>query len=143
MATDTAAPPDGFEAVQTSKTERQLVRQALKRFANDLVKEQRRNQDMGAANPIIDHRLKQINGTPAGVPSNGDVAGNLPGLIRRFMLDGDNDPPEAKADKKKKDPAQMDLTVGNGGAKGDRSIARGKISDQAAEEIKAAAKRGK
>lgn len=153
MSTETAtAPvgaPDGFEDVKTSREERQIIRRALKEHANTLTKLQRKNTEGGAENPVIARKLQRINGTPtasgAAAKPDGD-GGNLPGLVRRFLLDGDVDDNAAKNGKKEKaDKRQLEMPVGNGGTKGDRSIARGapKVDDAGAESIKAAAKSGK
>lgn len=137
MPTDTTTAkgsPDGAESVTTLRKERQIIRLALKRYGNDLTRQQRADTEKGVPNAAIVETLTMINGSPNGA--------NLPGLVKRFMLDGDTDP-AAPVKEKKKDPNQLDIPVGNGGAKGDRSVARGKPSDDGIASIKDAAKRGK
>jgi hypothetical protein len=146
MSTDTAAPAGDFQSVTVSRSERSIIRRALKGHANTLTKEQRRNTELGAENPVITEQLARLHGTPVGDAKANGEAGNLPGLVRRFLLEGDVDDIAPKGGKKEKgDKRQLEMPVGNGGAKGDRSVARGvpKVDDAGAESIKAAAKSGK
>lgn len=146
MSTETAAPAGDFQSVTVSRSERSIIRRALKAHANTLTKEQRRNTELGAENPVIAEQLSRLHGSPVGDAKSNGEAGNRPGLVRRFLLEGDIDDPTVKNGKKEKvDKHQLEMTVGNGGAKGDRSVARSapKVDDAGAESIKAAAKSGK
>ena len=91
--------PDGFEDVTTSREDRRLVRLSLKRYATDLRKRQKADTEAAVTNPVIAATLERIAG----------ISDNQPGLIKRFMLDGDSDPEEPK--KEKKDPRQRELPL--------------------------------
>lgn len=103
--------PEGFEDVKTSREERRLIRLSLKRHADELRKEQKRCTERAVTNPVITDTITKIAG----------VSDNQPGLIKRFMLDGDSDPEEPK--KEKKDPRQRELPLD--GKPGDRKGRKG------------------
>jgi hypothetical protein len=96
--------PEGFESVTVSREDRRLVRLSLKLYAADLRKLQKKDTEKAVTNPVIATTIEKIAG----------VSDNQPGLIKRFMLDGDSDPEEPKKEKKaeKKDPRQQDLPFG-------------------------------
>jgi hypothetical protein len=93
--------PEGFEDVKTSREDRRLVRLSLKLYAADLRKLQKKDTEHAVTNPVIAATVEKIAG----------VSDNQPGLIKRFMLDGDSDPEEPKKEKVKKDPRQQDLPL--------------------------------
>jgi hypothetical protein len=97
--------PEGFESVTVSKDDRRLIRLALKRHGAELRKLQKKDTEHAVTNPVIASTLEKIAG----------VSDNQPGLIKRFMLDGDSDPVEPTKEKKaKKDPRQVDAFSGAG-----------------------------
>jgi hypothetical protein len=96
--------PEGFEGVTTSREDRRLIRLSLKRYAADLRKRQKADTEAAVTNPVIATTVEKIAG----------VSDNQPGLIKRFMLDGDSDPEEPKKEKAKKDPRQQDLALADG-----------------------------
>lgn len=98
--------PEGFESVTTSREDRRLVRLSLKLYAEDLRRLQKNDTKKAATNPVIADLITRIAG----------VSDNQPGLIKRFMLDGDSDPVDESKEKKpkkkpKKDPRQLDLPL--------------------------------
>lgn len=96
--------PEGFEDVTTSREDRRLVRLSLKLYAAELRKLQKKDTEKAVTNPVIATTVEKIAG----------VSDNQPGLIKRFMLDGDSDPEEPKKEKAKKDPRQQDLPLADG-----------------------------
>jgi hypothetical protein len=98
--------PEGFESVTVSREDRRLIRLAMKRHADELRKEQKRCTERAVTNPVIAATVEKIAG----------ISDNQPGLIKRFMLDGDSDPEEPTKEKAKKDPRQQDLPLGEGRA---------------------------
>lgn len=91
-----AAADVGYEEITTSRLDRRVLRLALKRYAEDLEREQVRNRKLGAANPGLDTILERIRGK-----------GSQEGLAKRLIVTEDD-----LEDPSDENPLQLDWTRG-------------------------------